>query len=120
MVAVNLKDAQVGELSAQGRYEFAYNAARLMATALVRANGYRVTSKGGHHYFTFQALEASDPVFSTMAHYFDQARDRRNDFSYDSPVVVSDTDAEDLLNTVKQFVTDAENWISHNQPALKK
>jgi len=32
MVARNLEDAQVPGVSAQGRYEFAYNAARLMAT----------------------------------------------------------------------------------------
>jgi hypothetical protein len=47
MVAVNLQDARVTGISAQGRYEFAYNAARLLATVVVRASGYRIIAKGG-------------------------------------------------------------------------
>lgn len=120
MAGVHLKDAQVNTVSAQGRYEFAYNAARLMATGVVRASGYRVVAKSGHHYFTFQALQASDPAFKPMAVYFDRARDKRNDFSYDSPGIISDTDAEDLLSAVLQFVADAELWISSRHPSLKK
>jgi hypothetical protein len=51
MVAVNFGDARVLQISAQGRYEFAYNAARLMATIVVRASGFRVIAKTGHHYY---------------------------------------------------------------------
>jgi hypothetical protein len=72
MANSNLKDAHIGAVSAQGRYEFAYNAARLMATTVVR-----VVAKNGHHYFTFQALQAADPAFAPMALYFDRARDTR-------------------------------------------
>jgi hypothetical protein len=118
MGAVNLHDAHVAGISAQGRYEFSYNAARLMATVVVRACGYRVTAKSGHHYFTFQALQASDRAFVKVAIYFDDARDKRNDFSYDSPVLISDTDADDLLKTVEEFQRDAENWIQKRYPKL--
>jgi hypothetical protein len=120
MTDVTLKDAQIQTVSAQGRYEFAYNAARLMATAVVRASGYRVIAKHGHHYYTFQALQASDPVFATIAAYFDRARDNRNNFSYDSPTAISETDAEDLVNAVVQFVNDVEAWVTSNRPALRK
>jgi hypothetical protein len=118
MTDVILKDAHIRTVSAQGRYEFAYNAARLMATAVVRASGYRVVAKTGHHCFTFQALQASDPAFVLIAVYFDRARDNRNNFSYDSPTAISETDAEDLVNAVVQFVNDVESWISSNHPAL--
>jgi hypothetical protein len=50
--------------------------------------------------------------------YFDGARDKRNDFSYDSPVPISDTDADDLLKTVEEFQRDAENWIQKRYPKL--
>lgn len=119
MVAVNLKDAHVGGISAQGRYEFAYNAARLLATIVVRASGYRVISKSGHHYFTFQGFQASDRSFVKMAIYFDTARDKRNDFSYDAPILISDTDADDLVKAVEQFQQDAEAWIKAKHPALR-
>ena len=118
MVAINLKDAKVPGVSAQGRYEFAYNAARLSATIVVRACGYRVISKGGHHYYTFQALEASDPGFAKVAVYFDTARSKRNDFSYDTPVAISDTEAADLVRSVIQFRNDVEAWIKRRNPAL--
>lgn len=101
MVTTNLGDAQVAGLSAQGRYEFAYNAARLLATIAVRASGHRVIAKNGYHYFTFQALEAADPArFGNAAICFDAARSKRNDFSYDAPVPLSDTEADELVEEV--------------------
>ena len=118
MTATNLKDAQVAGLSSQGRYEFAYNAARLLATIVVRASGYRVISKGGHHYYTFQALEAADPAFAKVVADFDSARTKRNDFSYDTPILISNTDADDLVLAVQQFQISAENWIRAKDAAL--
>jgi hypothetical protein len=118
MAATNMRDAHVAGLSGQGRYEFAYNAARLLATIVVRTCGYRVISKGGHHYYTFQALEAADRAFAKAVATFDAARSKRNDFSYDTPVAISDTDAEDLLQSVEQFAVDAEKWIRTKCPAL--
>lgn len=118
MAAVNLNDAHVAGISAQGRYEFAYNAARLVATLVVRASGYRVVAKSGHHYFTFQALKASDPSFAKVAAYFDDVRDTRNDFSYKAPVLISDTDADELVKEVEQFRQDAESWIRAKDPLL--
>lgn len=118
MVATNLKDAHVAAISAQGRYEFAYNAARLMATVIVRASGYRVIAKNGHHYYTFQSLQAADPSFVKMAIYFDNARDTRNDFSYDAPIPISDTDVEELIKSVEEFNNDGEAWITKKDPTL--
>jgi hypothetical protein len=119
MVEMNLKDAAVAETSAQGRYEFAYNAARLVATILIRATGNRV-GKTGHHYYTFQALMRLDPKFAQRAVYFDGARDKRNDFSYDTPSPPSDTDAEDLVEAVNKFMDDAEAWLAAKYPDLAK
>ena len=118
MVATNLSDANVVGLSSQGRYEFAYNAGRLMATIVIRASGYRVISKTGHRYFTFQALETADSAFIKAAAHFDAARRKRNDFSYDMPVTISETDADELVQAVQQFRQDAEKWIHAMDPTL--
>lgn len=118
MIAVNLKDAHVIGISAQGRYEFAYNAARLMATMAIRANGYRVVAKNGHHFFTFQALQASAPNFVKMAIYLDSARDKRNEFSYDAPAQISNTDADELVEAVTKFQRDIEAWIRSKNSKL--
>jgi hypothetical protein len=118
MVVTNLHDAHVAGLSAQGRYEFAYNAARLVATLVIRASGYRVSARGGHHFYTFMALETADPAFARAAALFDAARNKRNDFSYDTPIPISDTDARDLLVAVEQFQREVERWIRSKTPGL--
>ena len=43
---------------------------------------------------------------------------KRNDCEYDFAGGVTETDAEELLNTVKQFAVDAEAWIKARYPAL--
>jgi hypothetical protein len=118
MIATNLKDANVPGLSAQGRYEFAYNAARLVATLVIRASGYRVIAKNGHHYFTFQGLETADKAFAKTAAYFDSARSKRNDFSYDAPVTVADSEALELIDTVEKFLSQVEAWVLAKDPSL--
>jgi hypothetical protein len=115
---LQLKDAQVSGISAQGRYEFAYNAARLAATVVIRACGYRVVSRSGHHYYTFKALETADPAFARIAANFDAARSKRNDFSYDSPCEITDTDADDLVELVKLFQKQVEKWIAARNSSL--
>src|SRR4051794_37929115 len=118
MIATNLKDANVPGLSAQGRYEFAYNAARLVATLAVRAAGYRVIAKNGHHYFTFQGLETADKAFVKTAAYFDSARTKRNDFSYDAPVEVAESEALELIDTVRKFLQQVEAWVRARDPSF--
>lgn len=120
VVATNLADADVPGLSPQGRYEFAYNAARLAATMAVRATGHRVTARNGFHYYTFQALEAVHPAaFGKHATYFDAARSKRNDFSYDGPTNLTDTEATELVAEAKRFLTAVEAWIAAHAPLLK-
>jgi len=81
-VALNLKDAQVAGVSAQGRFE------------------------------------AADSVFAKAVANFDLARNKRNNFSYDEPTEISETDAADLVAAVKEFERQAEEWIAKKQQAL--
>jgi hypothetical protein len=53
-------------------------------------------------------------AFEKTAVYFDAARHIRNDFSYDSPVYISDTDADDLIQSVEHFERDVEVWIGRS------
>lgn len=106
-------------MSPQGRYEFAYNAARLIATFAVRASGYRMTAKNGYHYYTFRALEAADPnEFGKAAMYFDAARSKRNDFSYEGPVHLSETEADEIVAEVKRFQVVVAAWVEGSPPSL--
>jgi len=85
----------------------------------------RIFLVGGEHELaeaagrqTFKSLEAADPTFAKAAANFDAARDKRNDFSYDSPVEISDTDADDLVESVKRFHGEIEKWIAVRNSSL--
>src|SRR2546425_4877748 len=84
-------------LSDDGRFDRAYDAARALATMVVRASGYRVRGSGGAHYSTFLALEAADPaLFTHPAAYFNLCREKRNELSYVRPGVVSRSEVEEI------------------------
>jgi hypothetical protein len=117
LVARSLKDVAATGLSTDMRFILAYDAARTLSLMIVRAAGYRPKTVGGH-YNTFLALGAADPVFATLSVYFDGCRIKRNASEYDFAGGVSDTDADGLLKTVKQFATDAEAWIKANHSTL--
>lgn len=117
IVARSLKDVSVPGLSADARFVMAYDAARTLSLMVVRASGYRPRSVGGH-YNTFLALESADGGFAKLSAYFDGCRMKRNDCEYDFAGGITETDAEGLLNTVKQFAVDAEGWIRKHHPSL--
>lgn len=117
IVARSLKDIAVPGLSTDTRFVLAYDAARTLSLMVVRAEGYRPRSAGAH-YNTFLALGAADPSFKASAAYFDTCRRKRNDCEYDSAGGVSDTEADSLAKTVKQFVREVEAWIKAHHPKL--
>jgi len=115
----NLQDAALPGLSTDGKFSMAYNAARTMATVAVRAAGYRIKQTGGAHYNTFLALEtALGPSVSTMAAYLDNCRTARNELSYDAASLVSDSDADELVEKAEELRDLVEDWISRNHPNL--
>lgn len=117
IVARSLKDVGVPGLSADARFVTAYDAACTLSLMVVRASGYRPWPVGGHCN-AFLALESADGGFANLSAYFDGFRMKRNDCEHDFAGGSTETDAEGLLNTVKQFAVDAEGWISTHHPSL--
>src|ERR1700685_799639 len=79
IVARSLQDVTAPGLSADARFVIAYDAARTLALIVVRSEGYRPRSLGGH-YNTFLALEAVDLTFATVSAHFDGCRIKRHRF----------------------------------------
>jgi hypothetical protein len=117
IVSRSLANVAVAGLSTDIRFILAYDGARTLSLMIVRAEGYRPRSVGGH-YNTFIALEAADPAFATLSSYFNNCRMLRNQSEYDFAGGVSDADADQLLREVKKFATDAEAWIKVRHPHL--
>jgi hypothetical protein len=79
----DIKAARAGGVSDEQQFIIAYDAARNLATMIVRAAGYRAKNTGGHHRNTFAALEAADrAAFKQAADYFQVCRMKRNDSEY--------------------------------------
>ena len=115
----SLADARLEGLSIDGKYGHAYEAARALATMVVRSAGYRVRAHGGGHYNTFLALEAADSkLFARQAAYFDTCRVKRNEFSYESAGVVSEMETQELLREVREFESITEVWIRDRHPGM--
>ncbi|MCK4304400.1 MAG: hypothetical protein KAY24_09205 [Candidatus Eisenbacteria sp.] len=118
LVRRSIADSAIEALSADGRFERAYSAARALATMVVRAAGYRVRQPGGH-YNTFLGLEAADPqAFSSYAAYFDKCRVLRNVISYEAADVISEAELEEILGKVPELEAIVESWLSKNHPGL--
>jgi cytochrome P450 len=108
-----LADALVEAVSDDGRFDRAYDAARALATAVVRTSGYRVKPQGGGHFNTFLALKAADPNrFSTFAAYFDICREKRNDLNYVAPGIVTRSELAEILREVARFQAVVEDWLA--------
>jgi len=119
IVERNLNDAALPQLSSDGRFSMAYNAARTLATVSIRACGYRVKSHGGAHYNTYLALpSAMGSAFDAWAAYFDSCRQSRNDLSYGIASVVSDSDADELLTKAVEFRGQVIQWLQANHSTL--
>jgi hypothetical protein len=112
-----MANVAIAGLSTDVRFILAYDAARTLSLMIVRAEGYRPRATGGH-YNTFIALEAADSVFATLSSYFNNCRMLRNQSEYDFAGGISESDADQLLQEVKKFATQAEAWIAVRHPHL--
>jgi hypothetical protein len=107
-----LGDASLDGLSSDGRFVFAYDAARSAAEAVMAAEGYRPASGVGHHETVFRFLRvAVDGRWRKMTMEFEQARSKRNAAEYDEWGLVTQTEADRLLEIAERFVEEAGRWV---------
>ena len=60
------------------QFAIAYNAALQLATIVLRASGYRASTKAGHHWATFTVLpDILGEPFKEIANYFNDCRTQR-------------------------------------------
>lgn len=84
---------------------------------VIACAGYRVLAKGSQHQTSFEALElAMGQQVEALAAYFDTCRRKRNKLEYDKAMVVSSTEADELLKKAHEFEKLVESWIGKNYP----
>lgn len=115
----DIADASQRAISSTNRFNIAYKAALSLATVSIRASGYRVSARVGHHSHTFNALELSMGTdVSRLAAYFDVCRQKRNASTYSGEYEPSETEAQEILESTIRFRIDLESWLRTNHPTL--
>lgn len=114
----NIHDAAITGLSADNKFGLAYETGLLLAKMAVACAGYRVKGQGAHQ-STFISLKiAVGAAINETASYLDRCRRKRNEISYDTAGLVSDTEAEELLSNVEEFRIVVEAWIASNHASF--
>jgi len=114
-----LADASAAGLSPDGRFAAAYSAALTLATAIVRASGYRVASAPGHHRLTIELL----PVLlgdqqRRGATYLDACRRKRDVAEHEHVEAITLAESRALLATVRELQEEALAWLAEEHPEL--
>lgn len=118
VVERDITDASIEAVSADRRFAIAYNAALQLATIVLYCKGYKAVGLG-QHFTVLQTLkETMGQEFRNRADYFDMCRTKRNITDYDRAGEVSEHEATELLQEVKDFKQEVEGWLHHYYPKL--
>lgn len=119
LVERELSDAAVQGLSDDGRFMHAYDAALQLCKIALHVSGYEVSKGRGHHSYTINSLEyALGQQHRDNTVYLSKCSTQRHHSLYDHAGVVSEQDAQDLLETARQLRTDVLSWLRANHPNL--
>ncbi len=113
----DLKDCQAEGLSADWRFNIAYNAILQAATAALAAAGYRA-ARDSHHYRILQSLAFTIGASAETLRYLDALRKKRNLTGYERIGAVSDREAEEIVKTATAMRRQVEKWIRDTHPEL--
>jgi len=110
----DLKDAREKSISQDWRFGIAYNAALKLCTILLAAEGYR-PERTLQHYRTIHAMpEILGKEMQEDAQYLDTCRKKRNIAEYDQIGIISETEAEELLNFATKLRQQVLDWLKEN------
>lgn len=114
----SLADAQLPNLSSEGRFDMAYKAIMQAANAALQANGFRtLTSKPGHHQTMIQALPRTIGLETSTMVLLDQMRKQRNVIDY-SGDLVSESLAAEVIKQAEALLGQVGAWIRTHKPHL--
>jgi hypothetical protein len=114
-----LADASAAGLSPDGRFAAAYSAAMTLATAIVRASGYRVANAPEHDRLTIELL----PVLlgdqqRRGATYLEACRRKRDVAEYEHADTITLAESQALRTAVRELREAVLAWLGEEHPEL--
>lgn len=120
LVSMVDRDLEVAGATANADWRFgiAYNAALKLCTVLLYGSGYRA-ARELNHYRTLMSL----PLIlgaerAADAAYLDRCRSKRNELEYDRAGVVTEADADELIDFTRSLKGDVLAWLGSKRPEL--
>ena len=115
----DLGDAQASGLSVDGRFQHAYDAALQLCMVPLRASGYRVPKSQSHHKRAIDSLRLTlGSQWSETADHIERCSRLRGQLIYERIGVVSEQDADELLQVARQLRSQILAWIRSAHPEL--
>lgn len=115
----DISDARAQGLSADGRFQHAYNAALQLCMIALHASGYRVRKGEGHHNHGIKSLPYTlGEKWSGTADHIENCSKMRGQAMYQRIDVVSQQDADDLLETASQLRDGVIAWLKRDHSEL--
>ena len=119
VVERDLGDAKVENLSADGKFTHAYDAALQLCMIPLRASGYKVSKGLSHHKKGIESLPLTmGEKLNDTRDYIERCSRRRNQSIYERTGVVSAEDAHELIEAVETLKTEVMEWLNENHPEL--
>jgi len=117
IVKRDIKDSQLGELTADWRFAIAYNAALSICTIALYSKGYQPARGRSEHYRVIQSLVFTlGARYEETRDYLNNCRTKRNISDYDTAGTISTHEVEELIETVQELFSDLLNWLEKNFP----
>lgn len=110
MAQTRLADARLAQLSEEGRFTSAYNAAHAAALAALRWHGYRSENR----YTVFQCLPHTLSWQPAQWRVLDSAHQKRNLAEYEGFLEVDGAQVEALCQLVGQLIADVQQLLGRH------
>lgn len=115
IVKRDLKDSQLGELTADWRFAIAYNAALSICTIALFSKGYKPVRGQNEHYRVIQSLIFTlGTRYEETRDYLNNCRAKRNISDYDTAGTISINEVKELTETVQELFSDLLKWLEEN------
>lgn len=114
----SLADAQLAEMSNEGRFDMAYKCIMQSANAALQANGFRtLTSTPGHHQTMIQSLPRTIGLDGKAMVVLDSLRKQRNVADY-SGEPISAAMAQEAVVRVTELLEQVQQWLREHKAGL--
>ena len=113
----DLEDCKA-DISTDMRFYAAHGAAIAIAKAALAACGYRTTRVDANHYYLFQSLEDTLGSDTDTVNALDAYRKKRNTAEYDMAGMISESEADEMVEIATHLRHTVDDWLRANHPDL--